>query len=282
MKNYSNESQDNETIYLDKGSYHSLNSKVNQSDTIVTEDKKGISFSKKTVNLAKVFLWFGLGLLISGAIAFSLPNILLLANNNNAAALGNTYIVLLAVSGIGILVLSLVMSFASLFKRNSVAMIVSYVLYTVFMGILLSGVMLLYLAIAEVINVNFMNTFAYAFLITAGVFVLMGLLSMVMKKTSALFLIGTTLILGVGILCLVNFFLQLETIYWIVDIALFMYILIITAIDIHNANMIAQRADFSTDNNLAIYCAMNLYTDFVIILIRVMYYLLIIFASKKD
>ena len=163
MKNYSNESQDNETIDLDKGSYHSLNSKVNQSDTIVTEDKKGVSFSKKTVNLAKVFLWFGLGLLISGAIAFSLPNILLLANNNNAAALGNTYIVLLAVSGIGILVLSLVMSFAPLFKRNSVAMIVSYVLYTVFMGILLSGVMLLYLAIAEVINVNFMNTFAYAF-----------------------------------------------------------------------------------------------------------------------
>ena len=237
----------------------------------------------KVANIAKVFIWFGIGLLITGAIAIGLPNIFLLVNENNADAIGNTYIYLLIISAIGILPLSIIMAFAPAIRKNKVFIKVTYLLYTIFMGVLLSGLMLMLLALdgEGVTSISALNTFAYTFIITAGLFMLSGFIGVITKNMSKVYPLLITLVVGSLTLSLVNFFLRVEWLYWVIDFAMFFWILITTAVDMHNINKIAQRVDFNEERNLAIYLAYQLYVDFIYIFIRVLYYVLLASNRKK-
>ena len=70
-------------------------------------------------------------------------------------------------------------------------------------------------------------------------------------------------------------------VYWITDFVIFGIIFVITAIDINRVKKIAEMGGFSSNTNLAIYCAYTLYVDFINIFLRVLYYVMVS-KSRKD
>lgn len=272
MNEYKPENENN-TINLNPIDYSSTSTKEKP---VKSEQEKMV-----TANFAKVFIWFGIGLLITGVIAFGLPNIFWFASNENIDNYIIAYYVMMTVAFVGIFPLSIMMSISTTLRNNKTFIKVTYILYTIFMGILVSGVMLTVLALTDVYDISFINVVASAFLITAGLFVIMGLIGIFTKKINKAVPILITLVVGALILSLVNFFLQVDWITWVVDFVLFIWILLVTAIDMHNVSKIAQRVDFKEESNLAIYLAYTLYVDFVYMFIRVVYYVLILYSRSS-
>lgn len=272
MNEYKPENENN-TINLNPIDYSSTSTKEKP---VKSQQEKMV-----TANYAKVFIWFGIGLLITGVIAFGLPNIFWFASNENIDNYIIAYYVMMAVAFVGIFPLSIMMSISTTFRNNKAFIKVTYILYTIFMGILVSGIMLTILALTDVYDISFINVVASAFLITAGLFVIMGLIGVFTKKINKAVPILITLVVGALILSLVNFFLQVDWITWVVDFVLFIWILLVTAIDMHNVSKIAQRVDFKEESNLAIYLAYTLYVDFVYMFIRVVYYVLILYSRSS-
>ena len=232
-------------------------------------------------NYGRVFLWFGIGLLITGLVAFGLPNIFMLVNNNNKNAIGNTYITLLIISLVGIIPLSIIMAFAPIARKSKIFIKVTYILYTALMGVLLSSFMLMMLVYTEELNLSFINLIAYSFLITAGLFMISGIIGFAVKDMSPVIPILASFSTGILILCLLNIFLRVSYIYWIIDICLFVYIMLITTIDMYNVKQICSKVNFDDQRNLAVYLAYNLYTDFIIIFLRVVMFVLVLLNSSN-
>ena len=119
-----------------------------------------------------------------------------------------------------------------------------------------------------------------AFGITAGIFLLMTLIAVLTKgNLHPLLMVGIGLMIGAGVLSLVNWLIGSDTIMWIVTFAMFAAIMFITMFDIWNIKKICERGAMNT--NLALYCAFTLYVDFIYILIRVLIFLIIIFAKNR-
>lgn len=239
----------------------------------------------QTFSMMKVMLWFGLGLLITGAIALSIPDLMMFAVKSlgwTESAVSITYTVLLVFSIILLIPSALLISFKSLRPRSRL-MTAGYIIYCVAMGLLLSNTFLAVSSYATALNVNFIRLVSTAFLVTAGSFLLMGLFSALFKRDLGILLpFLFTLILGSLILSLVNFFLRVESIFWIVDFITFGVLLLVSAIDIQRVRKLANSGAMNSANNLAIYCAYMLYSDFIVIFLRVLYYVLIMMAARKD
>ena len=92
-------------------------------------------------------------------------------------------------------------------------------------------------------------------------------------------MLGMGLFMGAIILGLINWLIQSTMIMWIVSFAVFAAVMFITIFDIWNIKKICERGAMS--NNLALYCAFTLYVDFIYLLIRVLYFLIIIFGRKN-
>jgi hypothetical protein len=119
-----------------------------------------------------------------------------------------------------------------------------------------------------------------AFGITAGVFLLMGLIATFTRGNLApLGMMGFGLILGAGVIALVNWFIGSSTLYWIVSFAIFAALMFITMFDIWNIKKITENG--AGDRNISYYCAFIMYVDFINIFIRILLYLVIIFGKSK-
>ncbi|MFA6755855.1 MAG: Bax inhibitor-1 family protein [Bacilli bacterium] len=247
----------------------------------VTPEKKELTIPF-TVS---VLLYMALALLITGAIGFGLGYFLnqLLNGATGDEQLTNnlfiTYLIMLIVSGIGILVITIIMSFMTFKKKN---VLVPYIIYAVFMGILFSSL------------VGFLDgsyLLSATFVVSAILFLVMCLFGYIFKGKIGWILgilIGACVVCG--ILCLVNLFLfpwalGVEsafdascTIYWIIELVMLGVMLISTFVDMYRIRKIAESGEGS--KNVAIYCALNLYTDFIAIFVRVLYIFMLI--SKKN
>lgn len=211
---------------------------------------------------AKILMFFGIGLVITGLVGFGLPYLLDALHANY-----NVYMALIIISSIIVLPLSFVISFKS-FNPNSIAVPICYFLYTIAFGILISSA--LYYADASLS--------VMAFAITGGIMLVMGILGILVgPKMNAVFMVAMTAMLGALVLSLVNFFFMNETVYWISSFVIFGAVLLFTAFDFyHVKRIVSSRGDIG--RNLAIYCAYIFYTDFIYIFIRV----LAILSSRKD
>ena len=119
-----------------------------------------------------------------------------------------------------------------------------------------------------------------AFGITSGIFLLMGLIALVSKGNFApLGMLGFGLLLGSGILVLANWLIGSTTIWWIVSFVIFAAVMFIAMFDVWNVKKITERG--AADRNISFYCAFVMYTDFINVFIRILYFLLIIFGNKK-
>ncbi len=239
-------------------------------DVQVTENEVKPIVSSAAFPMIKVFLWMGLGLLITGIISLGLPNLLAIIPSE---ASYTTYVTLMIISAIIMFPCVLIVNFKSL-KPKSIGIRIAYILYSIAIGVMLSSV---FMTILAVDGPNAIMTISMAFLISAGSFLLMGLIGTLTKKNlSILYPLLTALLMGCLIISLVNYFIGSSMVYWITDFIILGVILVISAVDINRVKKLAQaRVLDDNQNSLAVYCAFNLYVDFINIFIRVLMYIFV-------
>ena len=119
--------------------------------------------------------------------------------------------------------------------------------------------------------------------ITTLIFGLMAFLGYVSKgRLAGVGFILLGLAIGAGVLCLVNWLMILiggirpenVMLSYIVSLIVFAFLMLVTLYDVNRIKRIAE-SGAGTNNNLVYYCAFILFTDFISILIRVIYYLAI-------
>ena len=119
------------------------------------------------------------------------------------------------------------------------------------------------------------------FIISAGTFGVMALFGAITKNSlNGLLPIVFTAVIGASIISLVNLLIGSEAIYWIAEFVMFGAMLLITAIDMNNIKKIAMTTEGSS-TNVALFCAFNLYVDFIYIFIRVLYYVALFTSNRK-
>ena len=267
--------------------FNSFNNQNNDSQTQVVydfSDKK----SKGTF-LSKVFGMMFLCLLITTAVAAGLGyGIQALILNNptydpNApletlpSTILGVFLIMVLVSAVGLIVMSFVLPIT--FARGKHNIIVPLIIYVVLMGILLSLFTFLF----------DWKILVEAFGITTLIFGLMAFLGYISKgRLAGIGFILLGLMLGAIVLSLINWLMILAggikgdniMLSWIVSLLVFAFLMFVTLYDVNRIKKIAETGA-QQDNNLTYYCAFILYSDFIAILIRVVYYLAILFGKKK-
>ena len=254
-----------------------------QSDTQVVYD-----FSDKQSKgafLTKVFGMMFLCLLITTAVAAGLGygSQLFL---NQAINAGNEELATNIIYGlVGTLIVSvialLIMSFVLpiTFIRGKHNILGPLMIYVVLMGIMLSTFTFVF---DWVILVE-------SFGITSLIFGTMALLGYISKgRLTGIGFILLGLIIGALGLSLINWLMIMfggvseanVQLSWIVSLLIFAFLMLVTLYDVHRIKKIAE-AGAGQDNNLTYYCAYILYSDFIAILIRVIYYVALITGRRR-
>lgn len=219
------------------------------------------------VSFAKIFLYMFIGLAITTAVAFGV-GALLVFSAPDLQAFFNVYLGLMIGSGIALIIMTFVINLVILRGRHSI--LIPAIIYCVLMGVLLS---------TFTIFVDW-YLLGMAFGITCGVFLIMTLIAALSKgNLSPLLMLGMGLLMGSLLLALINWIIGSNTIYWLVTFAIFAAMMLITMFDIWNIKKITECGEMST--NLELYCAFTLYVDFIYILIRIIYFLMIIYGNKR-
>ena len=231
--------------------------------------------------IAKIYGYMGIGLLITGVIAFLFAwlisgHVNSLMNESGVfdpdkIDLAEGWILFMfgawIVSAIAILVLSFVIPIRAALSGKSLW--VPYILYAIFMGVLLSAVLLA--------GVPF-YLIGEAFAVTSLAFGAMFLIGWFSKKNlSVLLFIAMGLFFGVIIATLIGVVTFLvrggstEGRFWfdvIIQGVMIIVVMLITAFDTWRIKRIVARAGESS--NIYLYCAFVMYTDFITLLLRIL------------
>lgn len=254
----------------DRNAFHSND----QNQTVKQNQTSGTVLS-----IGKVFLYMFLGLLITTLVAFGVGAVVAYSIGVNgssevAESVLTTYIVVLIASVIALFVDMIIINLVVLRGRHSI--LVPGIIYAVLVGVLFS--MLTILVDWRIIGM--------AFGITAFAFLIMSLIAFISKGNLApLWIVIIGLAIGIGTLSLFNWIFMLVTgmgfnaIYWIITFGIFALVIFITIYDLWRIKKIAENGAMS--NNLALYCAFVMYTDFINVFIRILYFLLIIFGKRR-
>ena len=240
---------------------------MNQIYETPNQEVVGSKRSSGALSFAKVFFYMFIGLAITTGVAFGV-GALLVYTCPDLDTFRNVYLGLMIGSGIAVIILTIVINFVFMRGRHSI--LIPAVLYSVLMGVLLS---------TFTIFVSWW-LLGMAFGITCGIFLLMTLIAVISKgNMSPLAMLGIGLLMGSGILILVNWLVGSTTLYWVISFAIFAAIIFISIFDIWNIKKICERGEMTP--NLELYCAFTLYVDFIYILIRVLYFLILIYGKSK-
>jgi len=238
------------------------------------QEQPSYKSSGSVINYFKIFGFMFIGLLITAAITVLggyLFNKYLF--NNSGAMLG-----IVIAACIAQITLSIVISVV--FAKGKHSITIPGILYCITMGFLCA-------TLSTYISWEIMGL---AFGITCGMFGVMALCSLLVKpEKSAIPVVVLGLLIGLGILSLINLFLIPAFarsrpdiplgVFWAVDLGIFAVLMFVTIYDIAQIRAIANRCQ--GDNNLMMYCAFVIYTDFIAIFIKVCYYLAIIFGKSR-
>ena len=151
---------------------------------------------------------------------------------------------------------------------------IPFVIYAIVMGVFISAFTMF--VPFEVIVISFG--------ITCLVFGLLSLIGLLSKKNlSVLALIAMGIMIGALFIFLFNFIWSLflpgfQSLYWLVSYAIFFAMMLITIFDVWRVKKIAQKGEQS--NNVALYCAFNLYVDFIYIFIRILAIVASVYSRK--
>ena len=239
------------------------------------------SQSKVSTSLAyvRVFLYMALGLAISCGISIGLPYLFYYFMSLNLEVGFYSWIAIFAISSIAQIFLIFLVNTKAI-RGKTVGTWVSYVLYAMCMGILMSVFFMFDLGIA-------LPTFATAFGITCLAFLVMALIGFLTKGNLNIFAnIGLGLLFGGMMLVFVNYMLMLfmpasfgvwTWMDWVITFVMLIAILLITAYDMNRFKNDLNAGAIQTDS-LFVYYAFSFYCDFIYILIRIFVVLL---ASRR-
>ena len=209
--------------------------------------------------LGKTFFWMFLGILGSALIAWYTYSSGLFIN----LVMNNQFQLLL------ILEVVVVLLFNFLFRKLSpTAVGILYFVYSMINGITLS----LIFAVFE------MNSIIYLFGITSLVFAALAYIGYNTDKDLSSWQPYLTVFLIAGVvLSIINLILRNSMLDLILDWVILAVFLGVTIYDINKVKLLQQNGNFS-DDKIHIYCAMQLYLDFINIFIRI----LSIFGKRRD
>ena len=149
--------------------------------------------------------------------------------------------------------------------RGKSGLVIPFVLYAMVMGVIISS-FTMFVPI-EVI--------AISFAITCGVFGILALIGLTAKKDlSFLGLVALGILIGSLFVALFNIIWSIafpgtfQMLYWVISYAIFFAMMLITIVDVWRVKKIAQQGE--NTNNIALYCAFNLYVDFIYLFIRIL------------
>lgn len=252
------------------------NQQQNPQQEVVFEKEQEVSTSKF---LGKVFGYMFIGLLITAVVSFAWALIVAKIYSDGNGGLTEEGATVALATGIicliGSLIVSVINSFITLGTKAKTAPWIGFIIYAIFIGgafslILLAGINL--------------TVIAEAFGITALAFGSMFLVGYFSKKNLnwlALVALG----LGISVLLTslfwgVFYLISPKTgllIDYLISLAIIAIAMIFVAIDSYNIKQIAKRGE--ANNNLALYCAFNMYCDFLMLFMRILWILL---KAKRD
>lgn len=152
---------------------------------------------------------------------------------------------------------------------------IPFVLYSLVMGVFISS-FTMFVPIAVI---------AISFGITSIVFGILALIGLTSKKDlSFLGLVALGIFFGAILVSLFNVIWSLflpgfQPLYWVVSFAIFGAMMLITIFDVWRVKKIAQRGEQTT--NVALFCAFNLYVDFIYIFIRILGFVASIYGRRR-
>ena len=240
------------------------------------------SFTNKTY--VKVFLYFGLALLITTAVTFGASSLIYNLAINNPEIGIMAYYIFLGVGMVGLVICSLIVSFFC--NKKGRGLIVPYVLYAVFMGFILTGVC--FTVDSPYVFGTALGFTALIFLITCGIGALLG------DKIKFVYLVLIYGLCAIGFMCLFNFVLlpfifmnssiainAFNALLWGIEIIYFVVIIAYIAIDMSRLKAIDNSSNGVITTNLALYCALNLFSDFIILFLRILYIVAMSSGKRK-
>ena len=255
------------------------NRNYNSSEPTFEQEKPSETIVKagsRSLNMAKVYGYLFGALLFTGAIAFLVGYLFSLWIAHDVAIDATGYasgmVVILIASAIGLIVLSFVVHGVAF--RNKHSVLPYYIAYTTLMGILLSTFTLF-------IDWRILGV---AFGITSIVIGIDALIALFAKgNMNWVAMMALSLLFGSMIVFFFSWLMALwipamATMIYIIDFVVFIAIVLFTLVDIVRINRIAEQGDMST--NLALYCSFIIYTDFIYIFIRIVYYIAM-FSNRR-
>lgn len=240
-----------------------------------------VAESATAAGLAKVYLWFGLGILLTGAMCIGWPYLMLAVSGHDADTFSSAYMISLIVFLVLLIPLGVAVSFSGLSKHSAVIK-TFYILYSICMGGALSTITLAF----------DYDLLLYAFIVTALSFLLMAGIGYWTKgKVGRALPFLLAFIFGMMLISLFNFLLlpllptynaSQTVVYWITSVLILAVYMILAAVDTNRVLRIAQAKGFENGDTLAVYCAYELYADFVIIFIYILRFLSIFAGSRRS
>lgn len=254
--------------------YYDPNNLSNNKSPYYKEEKKKAVVNSGSLAVAKVFLWFALGLFLTGVMTIGYPYLFVAMFGNGEGAYVN-FLISTVVFCILALVFGIAISFTSLSKKGAGAIKTCYIIYAIALGGAFSSI---------VIMLPDYSYLLYAFLVSAGSFVLMGILGYATKgKIGVPVMFLCALIFGLSIVSLFNIFLfGNSSLYWIVSILCFVAILLVAGVDINRVLRSGQALAEAGSDKYIVYEAYMLYGDFVIVFYYVIRFLMIFGLSSKS
>lgn len=209
--------------------------------------------------LGKTFLWMFLGLIVSAGVAW----FTYVSGTFERMFTSNSFYVLLLVE----IVIVLVFNF--LFKNMPpIAVGILYFLYAIING----------LTLAVIFYVFELNSIIYLFLLSALVFAILAYIGFNTNQdlTSWMPYITVFLIMAI-VLSIINIFIQNNTFDLVVDWVVLAVFCFVTIYDLNKMRNLQYDNNINPES-ISIYCAMQLYLDFINIFLRI----LSIFGKRRD
>jgi FtsH-binding integral membrane protein len=241
------------------------------SSQILTENKKASSKF-----LAVVFGYMFIGLAITALVGFAFSWFMASRYGDGAGYLTDAGVTIVAITGIVAMIVAFIDSFVILFTslRSGKAPWVGYLIYALCVGFGFSLILL--------VPGMELNVVGEAFGITAGCFGIMFLIGYFspvdlspLAFVAIALLIGlflSSLIFGICWLAIPSAQAYLAYDYW-TTVIIIIITMLITGWDANNMSRWVEKG--ATNQNIALYCAFNLYSDFISLFIRILYFLLL-------
>lgn len=250
-----------------------VDSRVNK-----VEDARSNSFLCKVYGIMffMLLITFVIAYAVGLPLGFALQNAIESNNEILADKVITSMVAVLIISSIGLIVTSIIINVKAFTRSHSV--IVPGILYAIFMGLLLASIVV-------VVNQQGALIIPAVFAVVCVMFGILYFITKLIKNIHWVVAILIGLVISLALLTGVGFLLyifaspEFFATFVLIEVLIFVLFLFVTIYDIYNIQKIADSG--CADKNIAFFCALSLYSDFIEIFLKVLRIVLIVMAKSK-